>query len=109
MLKSETANSKGLSSGTLLWDMAKFYDGISLERLELHCQQLQFPPVLYRLSIAAHRGARCMCMGNYVSGPFCAVRGSLRVAVPPRRASRFIASRVSAKSSSPLARSSTNI
>eukprot|EP00959_Pyramimonas_sp_CCMP1952_P012303 259824-Pyramimonas_sp.AAC.1 len=75
MLKSETANSKGLCSETLLRDMTKFYEGISLERLELHCQRFQFPPVLHRLSIAAHRGARFMCMGNYVPGPFYAVRG----------------------------------
>eukprot|EP00959_Pyramimonas_sp_CCMP1952_P327219 6850088-Pyramimonas_sp.AAC.1 len=57
VLKSETANSKGLCSGNLLWDRTKFYGGISLERLELHCQRFQFPPVLCRLSIAAHRGA----------------------------------------------------
>eukprot|EP00959_Pyramimonas_sp_CCMP1952_P261707 5472678-Pyramimonas_sp.AAC.1 len=31
MLKSEAANSKGLCSGTLLWDMTKFHEGISLE------------------------------------------------------------------------------
>eukprot|EP00959_Pyramimonas_sp_CCMP1952_P306089 6405597-Pyramimonas_sp.AAC.1 len=53
MLKSDAVNSTGLCWCTLLWDMTKFYEGISLERSELHRQRMQFPPVLYRLSIAA--------------------------------------------------------
>eukprot|EP00959_Pyramimonas_sp_CCMP1952_P190905 3992454-Pyramimonas_sp.AAC.1 len=59
----------------LLWDMTKFYENFSHERLVAEARKFGFPTAITQLCVSAYRYGRFVSMASAVAGPFFARRG----------------------------------
>ncbi len=67
--RSEAAVGKGLCSGTLLWDMASFFEAIKRLPLWYRARKLDFPMTVLKVALTAYESVRMLTMGGAMSQP----------------------------------------
>ena len=73
--RAEAGHAKGQIAVTVLWDVVKYYESISLPRLLEPGARLGFPMQILRVRINMYRGCRHIQMRNTIKGPYYASRG----------------------------------
>ena len=74
-LRSESAVCNSQVSCSLLWDLAKFFETICLDKLAARCKHLGFPEQIAAVCLNMYRGPRFLTLGRMVQGPFYAMCG----------------------------------
>ncbi len=72
---SEAAVQKGRFAGTILWDMASFYEMVRRLPLWHRARRLNFPIVILRVAISTYEGPRMLSLAGALSRAVCAEHG----------------------------------
>ena len=74
-MRDEVAVLSGQEALCILWDLAKFFETICLDKLAARCKHLGFPAQIASVCLNMYRGPRFLTLGRMVQGPFYAMRG----------------------------------
>ncbi len=75
--RSEAAVGRGMCSGTVLWDMASFFEAIKRVPLWHRARKLDFPLTILKVALTTYESARMLSMGGAMSAPMRSEDGVL--------------------------------
>ncbi len=75
--RAEAAVSEGRHAGTLLWDMAAFFESVKREPLWHRAKKLLFPLAILRAALIMYESARILSLGGAITAPMEAEDGIL--------------------------------
>ncbi len=73
--RAEAAVAEGRHSGTLLWDLATFFESVKREPLWHRARRLEFPLTILRLVLETYSAPRVLALGGAVTAPLEAEDG----------------------------------
>ncbi len=75
--RSEAAVGRGMCSGTVLWDMASFFEAIKRVPLWHRARKLGFPLTILKVALTTYEAVRMLSMGGAMSAPMHSEDGVL--------------------------------